>query len=97
MKKFIFTLSLLNLFTITAATAQVAKWVIHPSYNHIRMLGDGYYIVSQDDKYGILDATEKEIVPLQYDSISPTANASATPATRARYTISLPISIDSAA
>ena len=71
MRKFIFTLSFLNLFTFTAATAQVAKWVIHPSYDHIRMLGDGYYIVSQNDKYGILDATEKEIVPLQYDSISP--------------------------
>ena len=71
MRKFIFTLSFLNLFAFTAATAQVAKWVIHPSYDHIRMLGDGYYIVSQNDKYGILDATEKEIVPLQYDSISP--------------------------
>ena len=68
MRKILFIISL---FTFTAASAQVAKWVIHPSYEHIRMLGDGYYIVSQGDKYGILDATEKEIVPLQYDSISP--------------------------
>ena len=68
MRKILFIISL---FTFTTASAQVAKWVIHPSYEHIRMLGDGYYIVSQGDKYGILDATEKEIVPLQYDSISP--------------------------
>lgn len=68
MKKILFSIAL---FIPAFACAQVAKWVIHPSYDHIRMLGDGYYIVSQNDKYGILDATEKEIVPLQYDSISP--------------------------
>lgn len=64
---------LLSIILISSMCAygQVAKWVIHPSYDHIRMLGDGYYIVSQNKKYGILDATEKEIVPLQYDSISP--------------------------
>ena len=64
---------LLSIILISSMCAygQVAKWVIHPSYDHIRMLGDGYYIVSQNNKYGILDATEKEIVPLQYDSISP--------------------------
>ena len=60
---------LLSIILISSMCAygQVAKWVIHPSYDHIRMLGDGYYIVSQNNKYGILDATEKEIVPLQYD------------------------------
>ena len=61
----------ITLFVSSLGCAQVAKWVIHPSYEQIRMLGDGYYIVSQNDKYGILDTTEKEIVPLQYDSISP--------------------------
>ena len=71
MKKTLFTITLFHLFIYTVACAQVAKWVIHPSYDHIRMLGDGYYIVSQNAKYGILDAKEKEIVPLQYDSISP--------------------------
>ncbi len=75
LKKHLFTdklfVFLVCLFAFNATNAQVAKWVIHPSYSHIRMLGDGYYIVSQEGKYGILDATEKEIVPLQYDSISP--------------------------
>ena len=39
MRKILFIISL---FTFTAASAQVAKWVIHPLYEHIRMLGDGY-------------------------------------------------------
>ena len=60
MRKILFIISL---FTFTAASAQVAKWVIHPSYEHIRMLGDGYYIVSQGDKYGILDAISFAVSP----------------------------------
>ena len=34
------------------------------------MLGNGLYVVSQNGKYGILDAEEKVVVPLHYDNIS---------------------------
>ena len=51
--------------------AQVPHWALHPKYNSIEMLGNGYYVVSSNGKFGMMDVKEKEIVPLKYDKISP--------------------------
>ncbi|MCR4583013.1 MAG: WG repeat-containing protein [Prevotella sp.] len=59
----------LSLFTLGAA-AQIPSWTIHPKYTSIRMLGNGYYVVSDGKKYGMLKDGDKEALPLQYDSIS---------------------------
>lgn len=57
-------------FTI-ANFAQVPRWILHPTYDKISILGNGYYVVSQNHQFGMLNAEEKEVVPLKYDSISP--------------------------
>lgn len=51
--------------------AQVPHWTLHPKYEEIKMLGNGYYLVSNNGKYGMMNAQEKEIVPIKYDNISP--------------------------
>ena len=35
------------------------------------MLGNGYYLVSNNGRYGMMNSQEKEIVPLKYDKVSP--------------------------
>lgn len=50
--------------------AQIPRWVIHPDYTSIKMLGNGNYVVLQNGKYGMLNAEEKVVVPLKYDNIS---------------------------
>jgi len=35
------------------------------------MLGNGYYLVSNNGKYGMMGVDDKEIVPLKYDYVSP--------------------------
>ena len=51
---------LLSIILISSMCAygQVAKWVIHPSYDHIRMLGDGYYIVYVNVETGEIERFE---------------------------------------
>ena len=51
--------------------AQIPNWAVHPNYTDIKLLGNGYYVVSKDGKYGILNSSEQEVIPLMYDSISP--------------------------
>ena len=55
----------------TSANAQVPHWSLHPKYASIEMLGDGHYLVSDNGKYGMMNAEEKTIVPLQYEKVSP--------------------------
>lgn len=51
--------------------AQVPQWRIHPKYASIEILGNGLYMVSNNGKYGLLNAQEQEILPLEYDRIEP--------------------------
>ena len=55
----------------TSANAQVPHWSLHPKYASIEMLGDGHYLVSDNGKYGMMNAEKKTIVPLQYEKVSP--------------------------
>ena len=68
MRKFVVAALLLM---TTAAQAQVPRWLIHPRYASIDMLGNGCYIISNGSKFGMMDAQEKEIVPMEYDKLSP--------------------------
>ena len=68
MRKIIFFLLCL---VSASAGAQTPKWTIHPNYDGIRLLGNGYYVVTNNGKYGMLDSNEKEVVPMAYDSIAP--------------------------
>jgi hypothetical protein len=69
MMKYIVSI-LLFLFTISVH-AQIPRWEVHPEYNKIKLLGTGFYVVTKDGKNGMIDANEKVIIPLKYDSISP--------------------------
>ena len=55
----------------TSAGAQVPRWVLHPKYDNIEMLGNGFYLVTNNGRTGVMNANEKEVVPLQYDKVSP--------------------------
>ena len=59
------------LFMTTSAGAQVPRWVLHPKYDNIEMLGNGFYLVTNNGRTGVMNANEKEVVPLQYDKVSP--------------------------
>lgn len=59
------------LFMTTSAGAQVPRWVLHPKYDNVEMLGNGFYLVTNNGRTGVMNANEKEVVPLQYDKVSP--------------------------
>ena len=68
MRKFVIT----ALFLIgMGAYAQVAQWTLHPKYDSIEMLGNGYFVVSNNGRYGMMNDKEKEVVALKYDKLSP--------------------------
>ena len=75
MKKILILATLL--LTVLGAAAQIPRWTLHPVYSSVKALGNGYYVVSKNGKYGMMDKNEKDIVPLQYDSISPFRSGSA--------------------
>lgn len=64
-------ISTLLLILAMSANAQVPQWTLHPKYDSIEMLGNGYFVVSNNGKYGMMNAKEKEIVALRFDKISP--------------------------
>lgn len=60
-----------TLFYLTMeAYAQVPRWSLHPKYASIKMLGNGNYLVSDNGKYGMMNSSEKEVVPLKYDKVT---------------------------
>ena len=59
------------LLLATSVHAQIPNWAVHPNYTDINLLGNGYYIVSKNGKYGMLNSLEDEVIPIVYDSISP--------------------------
>lgn len=65
------TISTLLLTLAISTNAQVPQWTLHPKYDSIEMLGNGYYVVSSNGKYGMMNDKEKEVVALRFDKISP--------------------------
>ena len=65
------TLSTLLLTLAISTNAQVPQWTLHPKYDSIEMLGNGYYVISSNGKYGMMNDKEKEVVALRFDKISP--------------------------
>ena len=51
-------------------SAQIPQWVLHPKYSSIKLLGNGYYVVSLNGKYGMMNSKEEVVVPLEYDNMS---------------------------
>ena len=43
---------------VTSLYAQVPSWLLHPKYDSIEMLGNGYYLVSNNGKFGMMDAMD---------------------------------------
>ena len=68
MRKFVITALLL---IGMSAYAQLPQWTLHPKYDSIEMLGNGYYVVSNGGKYGMMNAKEKEVVAQKYEKLSP--------------------------
>ena len=66
MRKFMIGLMLL---TGISLQAQIPTWAIHPNYDKIKPLSSGNYVVSKNGKQGMLNAQEKEILPIKYDKI----------------------------
>ena len=65
------TISTLLLTLAISTNAQVPQWTLHPKYDSIEMLGNGYYVISSNGKYGMMNDKEKEVVALRFDKISP--------------------------
>lgn len=66
MKKIILGLLLI---TATNLQAQIPMWALHPTYDMIKPLNNGNFVVTKNGKQGILDAQESQIVPIKYDKI----------------------------
>ena len=65
------TISSILLMLAMSVNAQVPQWTLHPKYDSIEMLGNGYFLISNNGKYGMMNAKEKAIVEPKYDKISP--------------------------
>ncbi len=62
---------ILSLLLLIAANlrAQIPTWVLHPSYDAVKPLRSGYFVITKNGKQGILNGQEKEVVPIKYDKI----------------------------
>lgn len=54
----------------SSANAQIAKWLVRPSYDYIEMTDSGLLKVVSDGKVGLLSGDGKEVLPMEFDSIS---------------------------
>lgn len=50
--------------------AQIAKWLVRPTYDHIEMTDDGLLKVVSSGKIGLLNKDGKEVLPIEFDSIT---------------------------
>ena len=53
-----------------SADAQIAKWLVRPSYDHIEMTDSGLLKIVSDGKEGLLSVEGREVLPIDFDSIS---------------------------
>lgn len=49
--------------------AQIPSWVLHPTYDKIKPLNNGNFVVSKNGHQGMVNAQEKEILPIKYDKV----------------------------
>lgn len=64
-------LTLLLTFAFVVANAQVARWMIEPQYDSIRMNNIGLFEMHNKGKVGLCDRAGKELLPIEYDTIRP--------------------------
>ena len=53
----------------TCLQAQIPTWVLHPTYDKIKPLNNGNFVVSKNGRQGMLNAQEQEILPIKYDKV----------------------------
>ena len=53
----------------SSVDAQIAKWLVRPSYDKIEMTDNGLLKVTSGGKVGFLSTGGKEVLPMQFDSI----------------------------
>ena len=53
-----------------SADAQIAKWLVRLSYDHIEMTNSGLLKIVSDGKEGLLSVEGREVLPIDFDSIS---------------------------
>lgn len=51
--------------------AQIAIWVIEPNYDFIEVTDNGFFKVVKDNKIGLLNKEGSEVLPIEFDSITP--------------------------
>lgn len=54
----------------TSTNAQIAKWIVRPFYDHIEMTDNGLLKVVSNGKEGLLSVEGREVLPMEFDSIS---------------------------
>ena len=54
----------------SSAEAQIAKWLVRPSYDHIEVTDGGLLKVVSNGKVGLLSTEGGEVLPMEFDSIS---------------------------
>lgn len=70
MKERFFLYFLLLCIVPFEVNAESAKWTISPRYSNIIDFGKGLYKVKSGNKFGVLDKSGKEVVPITADSIT---------------------------
>ncbi len=53
-----------------SVNAQIAKWLVRPSYDHIEMTDNGLLKIVSDGKVGLLSVEGKVVLPMEFDSIT---------------------------
>lgn len=75
MKRIIFLLILI--INGLSMKAQVAYWAIHPTYDSIKIMRDGMFMVSKEGGYDIINKEGKDLIKTPCDSIGDFRNGSA--------------------
>lgn len=55
--------------TQVGLVSETGSQLIYPKYDSLKDLGNGYVIISRDDKYGLLTTRGMSTIPLKYDMI----------------------------
>ena len=62
---------LLSLSCFLSAHAQIAVWHVSPVYDNIEVLENGYFKVSLNGRFGLLDKNGVAVLPVEYDEMTP--------------------------
>lgn len=64
-------LVLILLLNVMSVQAQIARWMVRPDYDNIEMTDKGFLKVTEKGRIGLLDKAGEEVLPVEYDRITP--------------------------